>query len=213
MVAVLPIGVAVVTSSRSGWVAMLGVVVGMLSLMMVIRVGLDRLVLRVRDRAGTVSRLIRMVCTVLTLLHLGKVMLHQKLMFELLMSARLLIRLRSTKGMCEPRSSAMHRSIAGRGVADHGLSTSSCSSSSKPRSLRRLPDLVLHAATHGRRWHVTVRLAMIHLRLSRRVYERIDGSARGWQGCEVRLVIVGGIRIDGISAGGGLPIVEEGHGG
>lgn len=145
---------SIVSGRRAGWVGMGKLmVVGLRNWVVRVRRGVR--VMRIGERTWAESGLVHR-CTVLTLVCLGKLVLHQELVLELLVGARLRIRLRIAQRLCIPGSGSVGVCICCRRVAHHVLSTSSCCGSGEPRSLRSLPDVVVHAVGKRRGSGITV---------------------------------------------------------
>lgn len=171
MVPVLTVDTAIVVGREGGgWIRMVRMrIVWLMWILVGARVMLLLLmVLRIGDRARAVSGGVHRG-TILPFMSLGKVVLHQELVLELLMSSRLLIRLGNAHCLCVPRGSTMRLSVRSRRVAHQVLSTSSRCSSGEPGSLRSLPDMMVHGATYGGMGHVGVGLMMVHLSLGQRI--------------------------------------------
>lgn len=155
---------------------------------------------------------------VLSFVCLGKMVLNQKLMLELLVGAGLLVRGGKTaRSLRVPGRGCMRLRIAGGRVAHGLLSTSACGRGGQPWSLRGLPDAMLHGGHVG--WdHVPVRLAVVQVRLTGCIDKGIDrGTGRRRSGERGLLVMVwigihakAGVRVTK-GARGGLPIGIEGH--
>lgn len=177
-----------------------------------------RVLLSMVRKTGRAERRLIDGSTVLSFMRLSEVMLNQKLVLELLMGARLLVRLRGAGVLSVPRRSAMDLGISDRRIAHHLLSTSACCGRREPGSLRSLPDAMLHRRHTGRNG-VTVRLSVIQVCLPRWVDEGIDGRAS--RGCcsKVGLLLMVWIEIHGEArfgmtkgAHGGRSIMVERHG-